>query len=99
MKILLSAIAFLCFSLFHVFEKEVQESVSFLRKEKTIVLEIKKASSTSLQGSESNKEALAIVFPELIRWSAFKDLFKNKKFENAEARVRFFAAAYTYGFY
>ena len=53
-----------------------------------------------LQGNEVNKagEALAIVFPELIRWSAFKDLFKNRKFGNAEARVRFFAAAYTYGF-
>lgn len=25
-------------------------------------------------------------------------MFKNKKFENAQARVRFFAAAYNYGF-
>ena len=81
MKILLSAIAFLCLSPFHVFEKEIQESVNFLRKEKATVLEIKKASSTSLQGSESNKEALAIVFPELIRWSAFKDFFETKVLE------------------
>ena len=189
MKILLSTIAFICFSPFHAFEKEVQESVNFLRKEKATVLEIKKASAAPLRGSEANMEgeALAIVFPELIRWSAFKDffetkalelmyisggksaadfsigyfqmkpsfienlenyiaehpsvqhlnfiistdknaeqrrservqrlqqlswqlryahiywtiandLFKNKKFENAQARIRFFAAAYNYGF-
>lgn len=189
MKILLLAIAFLCFSPFYAFEKEVKESVNFLRKEKASILEIKKASAMPLQGSEANMggEALAIVFPELIRWSAFKDffetkalelmyisggksaadfsigyfqmkpsfienledyiaehpsvqhlnfiisadknaeqrraervqrlqqlswqlryahiywaiandLFKNKKFENAQARIRFFAAAYNYGF-
>ena len=56
MKILLSAIAFLCFSLFHVFEKEVQESVSFLRKEKTIVLEIKKRQLCPCKATKSTKQ-------------------------------------------
>ena len=59
----------------HPFQKEVQQAVKFLESEKKTVLDIKNTSNT--EGSE----ALAIVFPELIRWSVFQDFMETTALE------------------
>ena len=75
MKITLLSTLFMCFSSFHIFDKDVLAAVNFLRNEKKTVLEIKETSDVY------GGEALAIVFPEMIRWSAFKDFFETKSLE------------------
>ncbi len=61
----------LIYWLFQPFEREIQTAVDELRPSKDLVLHIKNTSNT--EGSE----ALAVVFPELIRWSAMSDLFET----------------------
>jgi hypothetical protein len=63
-----------CFfiTIFHPFDAEVKNAVKDLKMEKATILDIKNTSAT--EGSE----ALAVVFPELIRWSAFQDLIEIK---------------------
>lgn len=56
----------------HPFEEAVKNAAKELKKEKATILNIKCTSAT--EGSE----ALAVVFPELIRWSAFEDLMETK---------------------
>jgi hypothetical protein len=58
--------------IFHPYSQEVQKGVKFLRSEKVAVLQIKNTSTTVISA-----EALAVTFPELIRWSAFKDIFET----------------------
>lgn len=59
----------------HPFEREVQSGLQELQKEKATVLQIKTTSNTE------GGEALAIVFPELVRWSVFNDFFETKAVE------------------
>ena len=61
----------LIYWLIQPFEREIQTAVNELRPSKDLVLHIKNTSNT--EGSE----ALAVVFPELIRWSAMSDLFET----------------------
>ena len=56
----------------HPFQNDLKQSLAFLKKEKATVLHIKNTSYT--EGSE----ALSIVAPELMRWSAFQDFFETK---------------------
>ncbi len=77
MKIALLSTFFVCLSSFHPFEKDILTAVNFLRNEKNTVLDIQKTSDTEGSGGE----ALAIVFPEMIRWSAFRDFFETKSLE------------------
>lgn len=56
----------------HPFQKEVERSIKFLEQEKQTVLNIKNSSNTE------GGEALSVVSPELIRWSAFSDFFETK---------------------
>jgi hypothetical protein len=60
---------------FHAFESEIKASLDVLKKQKRIINEIKNTSSAP------NDEALAIVFPEMIRWSAFKDFIETTALE------------------
>lgn len=60
---------------FHPFDKDVQKAVHFLEKEKEVIARVKKVVNTT------NNEPLAVVFPELIRWSAFKDIFETTALE------------------
>ncbi len=72
----LSLILFIAFlPSFHAFESEIKESINVLKKQKRIINEIKNTSSAS------NDEALAIVFPEMIRWSAFKNFIETTALE------------------
>ena len=63
-----------CFILssFHPFDEAVKTAVKDLEAEKTTILHIKNTSATE------GAEALAVVFPEMIRWSAFQDLIETK---------------------
>ena len=82
MKIALLSTLFMCLSSFHPFEKDILAAVNFLRNEKKTVLEIKNSSYTVRKDSfGEGREALAIVFPEMIRWSAFRDFFETKSLE------------------
>ena len=56
---------------FHPFDNEVKNAVKELKTDKATILDIKNTSAT--EGSE----ALAVVFPEMIRWSAFQDLIET----------------------
>lgn len=67
---LLIASAFILFNS-HPFIKDIQNAAEILKQEKVTVLHIKNTSYT--EGSE----ALSIVFPELIRWSAFQDFIET----------------------
>lgn len=69
MKTILLTISLLSF-LNHPFQKDIEYSTKFLKQEKSTILHIKNTSYT--EGSE----ALSIVFPELIRWSAFQDFIE-----------------------
>ncbi len=60
---------------FHAFESEIKESITVLKKQKRTINEIKNTSSAA------NNEALAIVFPEMIRWSTFKDFIETTALE------------------
>ena len=72
----LSLILFISFlPSFHAFESEIRESIVVLKKQKRIINEIKNTSSAP------NDEALGIVFPEMIRWSAFKDFIETTALE------------------
>jgi hypothetical protein len=73
--ILYSKTIILLLLLNHPFQKEVEQSLIFLKENKKTVLEIKNTSNT--EGSE----ALAIVFPEIIRWSAFSDMIETTALE------------------
>ncbi len=68
---LLITFAFILFGP-HPFIKDIQHATDILKQEKVTVLHIKNTSAT--EGSE----ALSIVFPELIRWSAFQDFMETK---------------------
>lgn len=59
----------------HPFKDDIKNAVAFLNTQREVVLHIKNTSYT--EGSE----ALAIVSPELIRWSAFKDFFETTALE------------------
>ena len=63
---------FVSFIAFHPYSEEVEKAVKLLKNEKSTVLQIKNTSNT--EGSE----ALSIVFPEMIRWSAFRNMFETK---------------------
>jgi hypothetical protein len=63
-------VAFISFNN-HPFVKDIQNAADILKQEKTTVLHIKNTSYT--EGSE----ALSIVSPELIRWSAFQDFMET----------------------
>ena len=69
-KTYLLASTILLFNITHPFQKDIEQSTQFLKEEKTTVLHIKNTSYT--EGSE----ALSIVSPELIRWSAFQDFIE-----------------------
>lgn len=55
----------------HPFDAEVKNAVQELKMEKATILDIKNTSATE------GAEALAVVFPEMIRWSAFQDLMET----------------------
>jgi hypothetical protein len=57
---------------FYSFETEIKNAVKELKSERATILDIKKTSATE------GAEALAVVFPEVIRWSAFEDLIETK---------------------
>lgn len=78
MKTLFLCATFLVLTTIHDFEKDIVEAVSFLRKEKTTLSGLQQSSSLT---PAYGREALAIVFPEMIRWSAFKDFFETKSLE------------------
>ncbi len=56
----------------HPFEEDILDGVNFLKENREIVSHINTTSNTN------SKEALAIVFPELIRWSAFRNFLETK---------------------
>ena len=56
----------------HPFQKDIQHSTEFLKQEKQTVLHIKNTSNTE------GGEALSVVSPELMRWSAFQDFMEIK---------------------
>ena len=74
MKTIIVIFSFLAFSS-HPFEKELKRSVEFLKEEKETVLHIKNTSYTE------GGEALSVVSPELVRWSAFNDFFETTALE------------------
>lgn len=59
----------------HPFEKDLKTAVKILETEKLTLLSIKNTSATE------GAEALSIVFPELIRWSALNDFFESTTLE------------------
>ena len=59
----------------HPFEEDIKTAVKFLQQEKTTILQIKNTSYTE------GDEALAIVFPELLRWNAFSDFLETTALE------------------
>lgn len=59
----------------HPFEEDIKYAAAFLKTQKETVLQIKSTSTSN------NAEVLAIVSPELIRWSAFKDFFETTALE------------------
>jgi hypothetical protein len=61
--------------LLHPFQKEVEQGVKFLKENKATILDIKNSSNTE------GAEALAIVFPEIIRWSVFQDFVETTVLE------------------
>jgi hypothetical protein len=63
------------FVFFHAFSEDVKQAVKFLNENKKTVLEIKNSSNTE------GAEALSIIFPEIIRWSALNDFFETKALE------------------
>jgi hypothetical protein len=72
----LSLLIFLIFTNFtHPFTKDIKKAVKLLEKEKTSILKIKNTSNTE------GDEALAIVFPELLRWNAFNDYLETSAVE------------------
>jgi hypothetical protein len=72
----LPIIAFLIFTNFtHPYTKDVKKAVKLLEKEKFTILNIKNTSATE------GDEALAIVFPELLRWNAFNDYLETSAVE------------------
>jgi hypothetical protein len=69
-------IGFLIFTNFtHPYTKDVKKAVKLLEKEIVTILNIKKTSATE------GDEALAIVFPELLRWNAFNDYLETSAVE------------------
>ena len=65
----------LCLTVLHPFEEDIKKAVKFLQQEKTTILQIKNTSNTE------GDEALAIVFPELLRWNAFNDFLETTALE------------------
>jgi hypothetical protein len=65
----------IAYCILHPFNEDIKQAVKFLKDNKKTILEIKNTSNT--EGSE----ALAIVFPEIIRWSAFNDFFETSALE------------------
>ena len=61
--------------IYHPFENDIKTAVEFLQQEKTTILQIKNTSYTE------GDEALAIVFPELLRWNAFNDFLETTALE------------------
>ena len=59
----------------HPFEEDIKSAIEFLNTQRETVLQIKNTSNAN------NAEVLAIVSPELIRWSAFKDFFETTALE------------------
>jgi hypothetical protein len=59
----------------HPFQKEIEQAVKFLKENKATILDIKNTSNTE------GAEALAIVFPEIIRWSVFQDFVETTALE------------------
>ena len=54
----------------HEYERDMAKMVIFLKSEKNTIIQIANTSNADF------REALSIVFPELIRWSAFQDYFE-----------------------
>jgi hypothetical protein len=71
-------------------EEEIKEAVSTLSERKTTIQNMaqkmawakKQVNPTAKQADTEGGEALAIVFPETIRFSTFKDFFETKALEN-----------------
>jgi hypothetical protein len=59
----------------HPFSEDIKTAVKFLEKEKTTISQIKNTSATE------GGEALAIAFPELLRWNAFNDFLETAAVE------------------
>ena len=60
---------------FHPFTEDIKTAVKFLEQEKVTILQIKNTSATE------GDEALAIAFPELLRWNAFNDFLETAAVE------------------
>ena len=56
----------------HPFDDDVVKGVDMLKTQKSTILHIKNTSNTE------GAEALSVVFPEVIRWNAFKDFFETE---------------------
>lgn len=86
---------FLTFSLswFPLFQTEIQESIAVLNKQKSVINDIKKTSAAP------NDEALAIVFPEMIRWSTFKNFFETSALETLYVLKGKSAADFSIGYF
>ena len=65
----------LSLTVLHPFEEDIKTAVKYLQQKKTTIFQIKNTSNTE------GDEALSIVFPELIRWSALNDLFETSTLE------------------
>jgi hypothetical protein len=63
------------FVIIHPFEEDIRYAVAFLRTQEETIIQIKNTSTSN------NAEVLAIVSPEIIRWSAFKDFFETSALE------------------
>lgn len=56
---------------FHEYERDMAKMVTYLKTEKDTIIQISNTSTADA------REAVSIVFPELIRWSAFQDYLET----------------------
>jgi hypothetical protein len=67
-----TSIALFLLAFYHPFDDDMTKGADMLKEQKKIILHIKKTSATE------GAEALSVVFPEVIRWSAFKNFFETE---------------------
>ncbi len=84
---------FVSTAFFHPFEREVAEAVDLLTKQKTAIQQISRTCNAPTH------EALAVVFPELIRWSAFQNFLETEVLEARYVSGGAAAADFSIGYF
>ncbi|MFM2268593.1 MAG: hypothetical protein RL757_2034 [Bacteroidota bacterium] len=87
----------LCFfvstAFFHPFERQVAEAVDLLTQQKAAIQQISQTCNAPTD------EALAVVFPELIRWSAFQNFLETEVLEAQYVSGGAAAADFSIGYF